>query len=155
MPNAVRSRHIYVPKGNWFSITEFQEIEHAEDERVVGGIAIDATSSRSTRAPSSGTSTARHACGPQARRSRQSLRLRRTAPGFAARRRRTSRPDPAPRSFTPYAGTPIQSRRLGVRRQRSRISDSDLLCSHVEEHDTSGPLGTGRYRSRSRGSYIS
>lgn len=44
MPAPIRDHHVYAPKGNWLWVTEFQDTSQPEAQRVLGEIAIDATS---------------------------------------------------------------------------------------------------------------
>jgi hypothetical protein len=44
VPQVLREHHIYAPKGNWLWITEFQDPKADEEGRIVGEVAIDATS---------------------------------------------------------------------------------------------------------------
>jgi hypothetical protein len=44
VPDPIRHHHIYAPKGNWLWIAEVQDLSGGEAERVVGEIAVDATS---------------------------------------------------------------------------------------------------------------
>jgi len=44
VPDALRDHHIYGPQGNWLWITEIHDTDASDAERVIGEIAIDATS---------------------------------------------------------------------------------------------------------------
>lgn len=44
VPDPIRHHHIYASKGNWLWVAEVQDPSGVEDERVVGEIAVDATS---------------------------------------------------------------------------------------------------------------
>lgn len=44
VPDPIRHHHTYAPKGNWLWVTEIQDANAGDDDRVVGEIAIDATS---------------------------------------------------------------------------------------------------------------
>jgi hypothetical protein len=44
VPKELRDHHVFAPKGNWLWITEFHDPDEPAERRVVGEIAIDATS---------------------------------------------------------------------------------------------------------------
>jgi hypothetical protein len=44
VPKDLRDHHVFAPKGNWLWITEFQDPDEPAGRRVVGEIAVDATS---------------------------------------------------------------------------------------------------------------
>ncbi|UUY04511.1 hypothetical protein LRS13_02955 [Svornostia abyssi] len=46
LPQGIVQHHLYAPKSGWLWITEFQDLTRPEAERVVGEIAVDATSLR-------------------------------------------------------------------------------------------------------------
>lgn len=47
----IREHHVYAPKGSWLWVSEFQDLSRAEDDQVVGEIAIDATSQQLDPSP--------------------------------------------------------------------------------------------------------
>jgi hypothetical protein len=51
VPDAIRNHHLYAPKSGWLWITEFQDPDRAPEERVVGEIAVDATSQQLNPSP--------------------------------------------------------------------------------------------------------
>jgi hypothetical protein len=109
VPDAVRHHHIYAPKGNWLWIAEFQDMKLAEDERVIGEIAIDATSFQYDPSPIFGNIDGWAYLWAAGEDEPSVAELAPGSSGFrSALGDRTVRPAPAPRSFTPYAGTPIQ-----------------------------------------------
>jgi hypothetical protein len=109
VPDAVRHHHIYAPKGNWLWIAEFQDMKLAEDERVIGEIAIDATSFQYDPSPIFGNINGWAYLWAAGEEEPSVAELAPGSSGFrSALGDRTLRPAPAPRSFTPYAGTPIQ-----------------------------------------------
>jgi hypothetical protein len=44
VPVSIRNHHLYAPKGNWVWVTEFQDTAQPSERRVLGEIAVDATS---------------------------------------------------------------------------------------------------------------
>lgn len=44
VPSSIRDHHIYAPKAGWLWVSEFQDLAREPEERVIGEIAIDATS---------------------------------------------------------------------------------------------------------------
>ena len=107
VPDPIRHHHIYTPKGNWLWVTEFQDLTRPDDERVVGEIAIDATSLQYDPTPIFGNIDGWAYVWP---RGAEEPAIAEACHGGArfgsALPDRSARPAPTPRTFVPYAGTP-------------------------------------------------
>lgn len=108
VPDAIRDHHIYAPKGNWLWIAEFQDMSAPEDRRVVGEIAIDATSMNLDPAPIFGNIDGWAYLWPE---NAEEPRVAEAVAGGArfssALGDMSERPAPDSPAFAAYSGTPI------------------------------------------------
>jgi hypothetical protein len=108
VPDPIRNHHVYAPKGNWLWVTEFQDLATPEEQRVIGEIAIDATSLQYDPTPLFGNIDGWAYIWP---RDDEEPAIAEVCPGGASYRSalgdRSMHPAPSPPSFAPYSGTPV------------------------------------------------
>jgi hypothetical protein len=104
----IRHHHIYAPKGNWLWISEFQDMKLPEEERVIGEIAVDATSFQRDPSPVFGNIDGWAYLWAAGEEEPSVVELSSGARSRSALADRSVRPAPPPRTFTPYAGTPAE-----------------------------------------------
>lgn len=108
VPQSIREHHIYAPKGNWLWVGEFQDPEAPEDERVIGEIAIDATSLQYDPTPLFGNIDGWAYIWPRGQEEPAIVQARPEGASYRSKvGDRSIQPAPTPPSFAPYSGTPV------------------------------------------------